>query len=357
VADESHAAHADPGALTNLLAQLAAAPEGDAAAWSRELKPGEELDRFEVIRELGRGGFGAVYEAQDRELGRRVALKTLRPGRARDEWADEQLQEEARAAAALSHPGIVTLFEACTCDRGPYLVMELLRGETLEERLARGPLPVAEAVEVGLQVARALAHVHEHGLVHRDVKPGNLFLGDDGRVKLLDLGLAHLLGSPSSTGGTPAYVAPEQWRGEQVDGRADVFALGAVLFELCTGRRAFEVQAGGGAAQAPAPALDVRAPRGLSRLVARCLDQDPAARPTAAEAAAGLLEVQRRLERPKARKRLAAFVAVGIAVGIGGALLASRTRVDPLAPGADGRVVASRDDTLAGGTLGDLSMP
>ncbi|HEY7725301.1 MAG TPA: serine/threonine-protein kinase, partial [Anaeromyxobacteraceae bacterium] len=232
------------GTLSRLLEQLVAGPERDAGRdWAHGLKPGEVLDgRYEVVRELGRGGFGAVYEALDTELQRRVALKTLRPGRTRDDWADEQLQREARAAAQVSHPGVVTLFEARVCDQGSYLVMELLRGETLAERLGRGPLPAAEAVEVGLQAARALAHVHAHGLLHRDLKPGNLFLGEDGRVKLLDMGLAHLLGRASAPAGTPGYVAPEQWRGEAVDGRADVFALGAVLYEAVSGRRAFEVK-------------------------------------------------------------------------------------------------------------------
>ncbi len=308
---------AGPGTLTRLLQELASTPPGDLGrAWAKGLQPGDVLDRFEVLRELGRGGFGAVYEALDRELGRRVALKTLRPGRSRDEWADEQLRTEAQAAASLSHPGIVTLHEASTCDRGPYLVMELLRGETLEHRLGRGPLPVGRAVDVSLQVARALAHVHARGLVHRDLKPGNVFLGEDGRVKLLDLGLAHLLGRKSSTGGTPAYVAPEQWRGEEVDGRADVFAAGAVLFEALSGRRAFEVKGERSTAldPGPAPALGGKVPRGLVRLVARCLAKEARERPTAAQAAEEMLAVQRRLERPRAARKLAVLVAALVVV-------------------------------------------
>lgn len=326
-----------PGALSRLLDELARAPRADPeAAWGKGLRPGDVLDRFEIIRELGRGGFGAVYEAVDRELGRRVALKTLRPGRSRDEWVDAQLRAEAQAAASLSHPGIVTLHEACICDRGPYLVMELLRGETLEARLARGPLPPGEAVEVGLQISRALAHVHSHGLVHRDMKPGNVFLGEDGRVKLLDLGLAHLLGRKSSTGGTPAYVAPEQWRGEAVDGRADVFALGAVLFEMASGRRTFEVTEGRSDAldPGPAPVLGGRLPRGLARLVARCLAKDPGARPTAARVAEELLTIQRGLARPRAARRLAFLVFTGVLAGIAIAIAALR---GPLrAPGGGG---------------------
>jgi len=342
------AEEAAPGALTRLLEKLAEVPAGDMrGAWAQGLRPGDVLDRFEILVELGRGGFGAVYEALDRELGRRVALKTLRPGRVRDEWADEQLRKEAQAAARLSHPGIVTLHEACTCDRGPYLVMELLRGETLEGRLARGPLPVREAVEIALQAARALANVHAHGLVHRDLKPGNLHLGEDGRVKLLDLGLAHLLGREAATGGTPAYVAPEQWRGEAVDGRADVFALGAVTFEMVSGRRAFEVKEDRSSAldPGPAPAVGAPAPRGLARLVARCLAKDPRARPTAAQAAEELLLVQRRLERPRAARRLALLLGAGAALGVAAALVVSGWRTPAAAEaGLDGRIVVAVAD-------------
>jgi tetratricopeptide (TPR) repeat protein len=324
---------AEPGTLTRLLEDLARAPQCEPGqAWVQGPRPGDVLDRFEILRELGRGGFGAVYEAVDRELGRRVALKTLRPGRSRDEWADGQLRNEAQAAASLSHPGIVTLYEACTCDRGPYLVMELLRGETLETRLRRGPLPVEEAVEVGLQTARALAHVHAHHLVHRDLKPANIHLGQDGRVKLLDLGLAHLLGRKSSTGGTPAYVAPEQWRGEELDGRADVFALGAILFEAVSGRRAFEVKEERSSAldPGPAPALHGKLPPRLVRLVARCLSKDPGGRPTAAQAAEELLEVQRRRGHPMAVRKLAVLTAVMGVAGVAAATMALWRRDDVL---------------------------
>ncbi|HET6923804.1 MAG TPA: serine/threonine-protein kinase, partial [Anaeromyxobacteraceae bacterium] len=338
------------GALSRLLDELARAPRADPeAAWGKGLRPGDVLDRFEIIRELGRGGFGAVYEAVDRELGRKVALKTLRPGRSRDEWVDAQLRAEAQAAARLSHPGIVTLHEACTCDRGPYLVMELLRGETLEARLARGPLPPGEAVEVALQISRALAHVHSHGLVHRDLKPGNVFLGEDGRVKLLDLGLAHLLGRKSSTGGTPAYVAPEQWRGEAVDGRADVFALGAVIFEMVSGKRAFEVKEERSSAldPGPAPALEGKVSRGLVRLVARSLAKDPGARPTAAQAAEDLLAIQRGLARPRAARRLALLVGTGVLAGIAIATLALRGALQPAGGGSpEGRIAVAVADVV-----------
>ena len=324
------------GDLTALLAALARAPEGpEPMPWAEGLRPGDVFDRFEILRELGRGGFGAVYEALDRELGRRVALKTLRPGRTRDEWSDAELRREAQAAARLSHPGIVTLHEACTCEKGPYLVLELLRGQTLEERLSRGPLPVTEAVEVGLQVARALAYVHGEGLVHRDLKPGNVHLGEDGRVKLLDLGLAHLLGRKGQSAGTPAYVAPEQWRGEVVDGKADVFSLGAVLFEALAGQRPFEVREGRTSALdgGPAPALQAKVPWRLGLLLGRCLADEPAKRPTAAQAAEELLAVQRAQERPRAVRRFGFLAAAGVAAGVALAAI-YLWRAGPRAPAA-----------------------
>jgi len=339
---------AEPGALTRLLEKLAEMPEGDeAAAWTEALRPGEALDQFEILRELGRGGFGAVYEALDLELGRKVAVKTLRPGRTRNDWADEQLRREAQAAAGLKHPGVVTLHAAGSCERGPYLVMELLQGETLGEKLSRGPVPVPEATEVALQVARALAHVHFHGLVHRDLKPENLHLGDDGRVKLLDLGLAHLLGGRSGAAGTPAYVAPEQWRGEVVDGRADVFALGAVLYEMVSGRRAFEVREERSAAldaNTP-PELSGRVPRRLKRLVARCLARDPNERPTAARAAEELLKVQQDLGRRTSTGRLALLVTAGGVLGmtLTGVAVWKHTRRAPAA-GPDGRITVAVAD-------------
>ncbi|MBI5066792.1 MAG: protein kinase [Deltaproteobacteria bacterium] len=334
------------GDLTALLEALAKAPE-PGGAWAEELCPGETLDRFQVLRELGRGGFGAVYEALDRELGRRVALKTLRPGRARDEWAGAAIRAEAQAAARLSHPGIVTLYEACTCEKGPYLVLELLHGETLEERLLRGPVPLAEALEIGQQTARALAYAHGEGLVHRDLKPANLHLGEDGRVKLLDLGLAHLLGGKAQSGGTPAYVAPEQWLGQPVDGKADVFSLGAVLHELLSGRRPFEVKEGRSAALdgEAAPPLAGRQPRRLAALVARCLSAKPGERPTAAQVAEELRGLQQAQARPRQLRRLALLAVAGAAAGALLAGLAIRWLSPSVpAPGPDGRIVVAVAD-------------
>ena len=232
----------DPGPLSRLLQDLAKATGDDAlAAWRDEFSPGDRVGRFEIRKEVGRGGFGAVYEAFDTELNRVVAVKTLRLSRKRKELSSSWLKKEAEAVARLDHPCIVTLFDVGTCEHGPFLVMELLRGKTLAQRIADGPVPAGEALRIAEEMAKGLAHAHQRGVLHRDLKPANVFLCDDGRVKLLDFGLAHLLGSPEAKGaGTPAYMAPEQARGEEIDARADVYAAAMVLREMRPGARGLE---------------------------------------------------------------------------------------------------------------------
>jgi len=206
-------------------------------------------------------------------------------------------------------------------------VEELLRGEALEKRLARGPLPLDQALEMAVQIARAISHAHSRGVLHRDLKPANVFLTEDGRVKLLDFGLAHLLGTRGApSGGTPAYMAPEQARGEAVDERADVFASGAVLFEALAGRRPFEVEDGWTTAlrDGPAPRLPPGVPRALARAVAQSLSSDPAGWPRNGQAWLGtLLAARQALERPRRGGRRVLLVGMGLALcaGVGAALL------------------------------------
>jgi serine/threonine protein kinase len=177
-----------PGELSALLAEIAAPLSESSSASSRHrLRIGEYVGRFELVRKLGHGGFGVVFEAVDTELGRRVAFKVLKPAR-RDRSRDELLVREAEAVARLQHPGIVTLHDAGRCDAGPFLILELLRGETLAARLSRGRLASRDAVRVSLAVAEALAHAHAGGVLHRDLKPANVFLTSDGGVKVLDFG-------------------------------------------------------------------------------------------------------------------------------------------------------------------------
>jgi hypothetical protein len=218
------------------------------------LAPGDRLGRYEVIALLGVGGMGEVYRARDPHLKRDVALKIVhRPSASPEQLA--RFTREARAASSLNHPNIVAVYDAGVEGGTPYVVTELLEGETLRARLDRGPVPFRKAVEYGIQIALALDAAHARGIWHRDVKPGNAFLMNDGRVKLLDFGIAKLaergsqaeaeeptsdLSQSREVLGTAGYMSPEQVRGHPVDHRADIFALGAVLYEMFTRTRAFK---------------------------------------------------------------------------------------------------------------------
>jgi eukaryotic-like serine/threonine-protein kinase len=259
------------------------------------------LGRYEILSLLGSGGMGEVYRARDQRLGREVALKVLPAELASHPERLERLEREARAASALNHPNIVVLHDVGREDGVAYLVMELVEGETLAERLARGPLPLSQVLLLGAQIGSALDACHMKGLVHRDLKPGNIMLTPAG-AKLLDFGLARALetdptaASRSSTAptaaspltregvvlGTLPYMAPEQLQGGPVDARCDVFALGAVLFEATTGRRAFVGDTSTAIARAilssdppPASSLVPECPRALDRVIQLCLEKDP----------------------------------------------------------------------------------
>ncbi len=299
------------GGLSTLLAELARTPSRDFRAGGRGLKAGDVVGRFELGRELGRGGFGVVYEARDRELNRRVAFKVLRPGKLEQEPVRaELLRREAEAVAQLAHPNIVTLYDAGRSDHGPYLVLELLDGEPLDQRMARGPMAPPEAIRVALGIARALVHAHARGVLHRDLKPGNIFLTPSGEPKVLDFGLAHMFGlEPLRGAGTPGYMAPEQRRGEEEDARADVWAAGVLIWELLSGRRLGEQDSveGRGAPRLEGPGI----PPALADLVARCLAIDPEGRPhDAAELRDALEAIAGQAGRANRRKRLAAVAAV-----------------------------------------------
>ena len=289
---------------------------------TKELSPGMVVGRFEMVKEIGSGGFGVVFEARDKDLGRSVAFKAVRPG-VRTRQLDAMLLKEAESAASLQHENIVSIFDYGQSEAGPYLVLELLRGETLAARLARGPLPVHEAVHVATQVARALAHAHGAGLLHRDLKPGNVFLTQSGGVKVMDLGLAHFFGQPVGLSGTPAYMAPEQWKGEAQDGRTDVFALGVTMFEMLAARRPYEVRADRSTVLDPGPEPKLEhahVPPRLRKLVERCIAKDPARRPASARAVQEeLLAVERDLASGMARKGQLSMVLVlgGILTALG----------------------------------------
>jgi eukaryotic-like serine/threonine-protein kinase len=220
---------------------------------------GKFLGHYRVIEKIGSGGMGEVYRASDERLARDVALKILKPSLANDQDRLRRFEQEARAAAALSHPNIVAIFDIGRDDGAPYIVSELLEGQTLRERLHGGPLPRRQAIEYAAQIAQGLMAAHEKRIVHRDLKPENLFITKDGRVKILDFGIAKLLSSefgsepekPKSVAsmttqtkvgsvlGTIAYMSPEQLRGKAVDHRSDIFSFGAILYEMLVGKRAF----------------------------------------------------------------------------------------------------------------------
>ena len=236
-----------------------------------------------------------VYEAKDRDLGRQVAVKVVRPGRITEE--EGKVSREAEAIARLSHPNLITLHEVGRSEHGPFLVFELLRGKTLDLRIEEGPLPVQEAVHIATEVARGLAHAHAEGVIHRDLKPANVFVTNKGQVKILDFGMAHAFGRRRLSGGTPAYMAPEQWEDEPEDERTDVFALGVMLYRMLTGEYPFpEGQGKWSSEPATLRKLDVPGAPDLAELVEKMLDRTPKGRPRdGAAVLAALTPIEERL--------------------------------------------------------------
>ena len=263
---------APEGTLTGLMREVFTGDDPGRSTWDGVLAEGARIGRFELVREIGRGGFGSVWEARDTELKRKVAFKAIHGSS--PSTADERALAEAETAAHLSHPNIVTLHDVGRSAHGPFLVMELLQGEPLSRRLERGPLAPREALRLVAEIARGLAHAHARGVVHRDLTPGNVFLSEGGGVKILDLGIAQILGRDAPRGGTPGYMSPERLRGQPEDARSDVHSLGVILYRMLSGRRPPVGE--------EASALPVPDPPGLSRLLVRMLADDPAGRPASA---------------------------------------------------------------------------
>ena len=263
------------------------------------LSTGFRLGPYEILSPLGAGGMGEVYRARDSRLGRDVAVKVLPAEFSADEERLRRFEQESRAAGTLNHPNILTIFDVGEHDRSPYVVSELLEGETLRQRLAGAALPQRKAVDYALQIARGLAAAHEMGIVHRDLKPENLFVTRDGRVKILDFGLAKLvtprLGQALETNapttpvfteagrilGTTGYMSPEQVRGQPADHRSDIFSFGSVLYEMLTGQRAFirdtGVETMSAILKEDPPFLSSSPsvlPPGIDRVVRRCLEKN-----------------------------------------------------------------------------------
>ena len=314
---------APPGAISALLAELTRPPVGPDMDEVREPRTGDRLGRFLLVSELGHGGFGVVWEARDEMLGRMVALKVLAPARARSEYAARWLMEEAEAAAQLQHTNIVSVFDIGSSEGVPYLVTELLRGETLARRLRRGPLAPGQALRVALQITRGLAHAHSRGVLHLDLKPANVFLSEGGLVKVLDFGLARLFGGASTRGGgTRGYMPPEQLRGEPEDERTDLFALGVLMHEMLWGAL-------------PGPQPRVRPLHGLGRRLDAIATRlrSPDAHKRHPNAATLLKELEQLEARSRAawRGSATALAALVIAALFAGILLRRTTSASPLA--------------------------
>jgi serine/threonine protein kinase len=303
-------------------------PSGGPAPLGPPQAPDEigRLGGYRILRELGSGGMGTVYEAEDIQLQRRVALKVISPRLAASPAARQALLREARAIAALEHEHVVTVHQAGQVEGVVFLVMQLLRGETLAERLRReGRVPVAEVVRIGCEVADALAAAHAAGLVHRDIKPGNLWQeAPSGRVKILDFGVVQALNDEPAehrgVTGTPAYMAPEQARGETVGPSADLYSLGCVLYHLATGRAPTAGKTGlqihkasTGDEPLPPHRLNPVLPRRLSDLIVQLLAHDPARRPPTARAVSETLAVLTARWGPGSFLRRFRLVLVGLA--------------------------------------------
>jgi serine/threonine protein kinase len=270
---------------------------------SETISPNTTLGQYTIVSKIGEGGMGEVWRARDPKLGRDVAIKVLPATLSADKDRLARFEQEAQAAGALNHPNILVIYHIGTHDGAPFIVSELLVGESLRERMAGNALPQRKATDYALQLARGLAAAHEKGIVHRDIKPDNVFITDDGRVKILDFGIAKLIGpvdgnqpqtevptrkvntDPGTVMGTVGYMSPEQLKGQTVDHRSDIFSFGAILYEMLSGKRAFR---GNSMAETISAILREDPPdlsetnktvsRALERVVRHCLEKNPAER-------------------------------------------------------------------------------
>ena len=286
------------------------------------LQPGADVDNYKVVRLVGRGGMGEVYLARDTVLGRKVALKVLLPDALGDRESIDQFLFEARVTARFSHPHIVGIYGVGEHHGRPYVALEYLEGQTLRDRIRESRLGVIEAARATLAVAEALTEAHAHRILHRDLKPANVLIPRDGRLRVVDFGLAKALSERASVFdfqaaedrptpmpdefdpaaarmsqlmGTPAYMAPEQWSSDEPEAPSDIWALGVMLYEMLTGKRPYNertvyLQCAVVCSKDPPPPMDVdeEVPQALSEVVFACLAKDPSKRPPASEVAEAL---------------------------------------------------------------------
>jgi serine/threonine protein kinase len=315
------------------------------------------IGHYRVIEKIGAGAMGEVFRARDERLGRDVALKLIRPASSDNPDHLRRFELEARAAAALNHPNIVAVYDVGFDAGSPYIVCELLEGKTLRKRLAEGALPVRLAIDYSLQIVQGLIAAHDHRIIHRDLKPENLFVTADGRVKILDFGVAKLQPAPEDAGrsveelttvtksgavvGTVAYMSPEQLRGKAVDHRSDIFSVGAILYEMLTGLRAFhgetEVDTITAVLKENPPELNLeqaRVPLSFQQIVRHCLEKEPENRFQSARDLAFALDTladasghrTTRFRAPRPRTTIVPWAVAGVLLLATLLLLASRWR-------------------------------
>src|SRR3984893_15650934 len=259
------------------------------------LTPGTKIGHYEILSTLGAGSMGEVYRARHPRLERDVAIKVLPQFVSSDPQRLRRFEVEAKAAAALNHPNILAVYQMGTYEGVPYLVSELLEGKTLTETIRRGPLPLRKVIDYGVQIAHGLAAAHDKGITHRDLKPDNLFVTREGRVKILDFGLAKVaqlketpnalaptVTMPGVAMGTMGYMSPDQLRGLATDQRTDIFAFGAILYEMVMGKRSFfkptEADTISAILNEEPPSISQflpDTPAALERLIRRCLEKNP----------------------------------------------------------------------------------
>jgi len=248
---------------------------------------GKTISHYRILEKLGEGGMGEVYLAQDTKLNRRVALKFLPAQLASDEEFKERFKREAQAAAALNHPNIITIHEVAEYENRPYIAMEYVEGESLKKLITKKDLSINKVINMAMQICEGLSKAHQSGIVHRDVKPQNILIDKDGRVRILDFGLAKLkkdamLTQPGSTVGTVAYMSPEQAQGMEVDQRSDIFSFGVVLYEMITSQLPFKGEHDAAMIysiihETPEPLARYKAnvPDELQRMVEKAMEKSP----------------------------------------------------------------------------------
>jgi serine/threonine protein kinase/tetratricopeptide (TPR) repeat protein len=306
---------------------------------------GKTISHYKILSKLGEGGMGVVYKAEDTKLKRTVALKFISPQALREEDDKTRFIHEAQAAAALTHPGICTVYEIDEADGRTFIAMECIEGESLKEKIASGPLRLDETLSIVTQIAEGLEKAHDKGTIHRDIKSANIMVTPDGQVKIMDFGLAKASGATKvtktgTTVGTVAYMSPEQARGEAVDSRSDVWSLGVVLYEMLTGQLPFKGDYGDAVVYSmlnevpePVTALRTGVPMELERIVGKALQKEMSTRyQSAAEVLADLRRLRSEQEvvatpvqrGKRVRARSVVLAGVAAVVVIGGYLLASQ---------------------------------